>query len=99
MTLSLYDVTIPVFTRALHTMSGLLDTGRTWADESGLEHDELLQAQLYPDMKPLIHHVRLACDTARLTAVGYAVPGPVVAIGVLLSLVALANRTKQHFPG
>jgi len=69
MTLSLYDVTIPVFTRALHTMSGLLDTGRTWADESGLEHDELLQARLYPDMKPLIHHVRLACDTARLTAV------------------------------
>lgn len=34
---------------------------------------------------------RLAKYAARLTAVGYAVPGPVVAIGVVLALVALDN--------
>lgn len=40
--------------------------------------------------------------TARLTAVGYAVPGPVVAIGVLLSLVALDDaleRLGMNLPG
>lgn len=45
---------------------------------------------------------RSTAITARLTAVGYAVPGPVVAIGVLLSLVALDDaleRLSMNLPG
>ena len=38
MTLSLYDVSIPVFSRALQNMSAFLEKARTWADETGLEH-------------------------------------------------------------
>ncbi|MEZ5279208.1 MAG: iron ABC transporter permease [Acidimicrobiales bacterium] len=38
---------------------------------------------------------RSTAMAARLTAVGYAVPGPVVAIGVLLALVALDDSLEQ----
>ncbi|MDH5519532.1 MAG: iron ABC transporter permease, partial [Acidimicrobiia bacterium] len=40
-------------------------------------------------------HRRSTGLAARLTAVGYAVPGPVVAIGVLLALVALDNVLER----
>ncbi|MCI5075169.1 DUF1993 domain-containing protein [Oricola sp.] len=69
MPLTLYDVSIPVFTRELQNMSGFLEKGRAFADETGLSHDELLNARLYPDMEPLVFQVRRACDAARLTAV------------------------------
>jgi len=76
MTLSLYDVSIPVFSRALQNMSAFLEKARTWADESGLEHEELLNAGLYPDMAPLIGQVQRACDAARLPAVRVAAIEP-----------------------
>lgn len=69
MTLSLYDVSVPVFARSLRVMSGFLEKGRAWADSHGLEHDELLFARLYPDMQPLTYQVQRASDAARLTAV------------------------------
>lgn len=76
MTLSLYDVSIPVFSRALQNMSAFLEKARTWADETGLQHEELLNARLFPDMEPLIGLVQHACDTARLTAVRVAAAEP-----------------------
>jgi len=76
MPLSLYDVSIPVFSRALQNMSAFLEKARTWADETGLEHDEILNASLYPDMPSLIGQVQHACDAARLTAVRVAAIEP-----------------------
>ena len=76
MTLSLYDVSIPVFSGALQNVSAFLEKARTWADASGLEHDEILNASLYPDTPSLIGQVQSACDAARLTAVRVAATEP-----------------------
>ena len=50
--------------------------GADLADETGLEHDEILNASLYPDMAALIGQVQRACDAARLTAVRVAAIEP-----------------------
>ncbi|MFZ2099065.1 MAG: DUF1993 domain-containing protein [Oricola sp.] len=76
MSLSLYDVSVPVFTRSLRNLSAILEKGRTWADENGLAHAELLGARLYADMKPLTYQVQRASDAARLTAVRIALVEP-----------------------
>lgn len=69
MTTSLYDLTIPVFTRALNNLSAILDKGRAFADAQGMDHAVLLEARLYADMAPLTAQVQRASDSAKGTAV------------------------------
>jgi hypothetical protein len=78
MSLSLYDVTIPAFVRALKNLSKNLERGKNYADEKGIDHRDLLDARLYPDMLPLIGQIQRASDTSRFVAVrvGQAAPSP-----------------------
>lgn len=71
---SLYDITVPVFTRALRNLDHLL----VKATESGLDTHDLLEARLAPDMLPLTRQVQIACDTAKLavTRIAQAEPRP-----------------------
>jgi len=69
MSISLYDASIPVFIRAFANLSAILEKGRAHADENGIDHAELLEARLYPDMAPLTAQIQRASDTARFTAV------------------------------
>ena len=69
MSLSLYDVSIPVFIRAFGNLSRNLAKARTFADESGMPHEELLNARLIEDMFPLTAQVQRASDTSRFVAV------------------------------
>jgi hypothetical protein len=69
MTTSLYDLTIPVFTRALNNLSAILEKGRAFADETGLDHAVLLEARLVADMAPLTAQIQRASDSAKGTAV------------------------------
>jgi hypothetical protein len=64
MATELYDLTVPVFTRALKALSGLLDRAVEHAGEAGA--DALLAARLAPDMHPLSKQVQIACDSAKL---------------------------------
>ena len=64
MATELYDLTVPVFTRALKALSGLLDTAVAHAGEAGAE--ALLANRLAPDMHPLSKQVQIACDGAKL---------------------------------
>lgn len=66
---SLYDITIPVFSRALKNLSANLDKGRAWAEQNGMPAEELLAARLYPDMLPLTGQIQRASDTSRFVAV------------------------------
>lgn len=66
---SLFDITIPVFARALGNMSKHLEKGRAFADENGIDHAEMIATRLAPDMKPLSAQVQFASDTARGVAV------------------------------
>ena len=64
MATELYDLTVPVFTRALSALSGLLDKAVAHAGEAGAE--ALLANRLAPDMHPLSKQVQIACDGAKL---------------------------------
>jgi hypothetical protein len=65
---SLYEASIPVFVRALHNLSTILDKGRAFADEKGMPHAELLEARLIADMAPLTAQIQRCSDTAKGTA-------------------------------
>lgn len=64
MATELYDLTVPVFTRALKALSGLLDKAVAHAGEAGA--DALLANRLIGDMHPLSKQVQIACDSAKL---------------------------------
>jgi uncharacterized protein len=65
MATELYDLTVPVITRALTTLASFLEKGRAWADEQGIAHSELLDGRLAPDMHPLPYQIQRVSDTAK----------------------------------
>ena len=69
MSLSLYEITIPVMIAGFDNMSKFLDRGRAYADEKGIAQAKLLNARLADDMMTLVEQVQRASDTARLAAV------------------------------
>lgn len=64
MATELYDLTVPVFPRALRALSGLLDKAVEHAGAAGA--DALLSKRLIGDMHPLSKQVQIACDSAKL---------------------------------
>ena len=64
MATELYDLTVPVFTRALKALSALLDKAVEHAGEAGA--DALLSNRLADDMHPLVKQVQIACDGPKL---------------------------------
>lgn len=69
MSLSLYDVTIPVFIRAFGNLSEILKKAEAFANEKGISHKELLETRLIEDMYPLIAQIQRASDSAKFVAV------------------------------
>jgi hypothetical protein len=65
MPLSMYDVTVPVLTRALGNLDALLVKGEEHATAQGLDLSELATARLAPDMFPLTGQVQSASDSAK----------------------------------
>ena len=69
MSLSLYEITVPVMIAGFGNMSKFLDRGRAYADEKGIAHAKLLNARLADGMMSLVEQVQRASDTARSSAV------------------------------
>lgn len=65
----LYNASIPAFVRGLQNLSAILEKGRMFADENGINHSEFLDARLIEDMAPLTSQVQRVSDTAKGTAV------------------------------
>ena len=65
MTLSLYDVSVPVFTRTLKALDAVLAKAEANAEARKIEPAVFLQARLAPDMFPLLKQVQLASDFAK----------------------------------
>ena len=62
---SLYDVSVPVFIRALRNMDKFLQKGADWFAEQGRPESELTGARLIDDMHPLTAQIQRASDTAK----------------------------------
>ncbi|MDB5454129.1 MAG: hypothetical protein JWO33_2707, partial [Caulobacteraceae bacterium] len=61
MSLSLYEVSIPVYLRMLGNLAAILEK----AEGHGGDLEALTQAQLAPDMRPLIAQIQMASDGAK----------------------------------
>jgi hypothetical protein len=65
MTISIYDLTIPVLTRGLTNLSAILEKASAHAAAKKFDPAVLVQARLFPDMFPLSRQVQITCDTAK----------------------------------
>jgi uncharacterized protein len=65
MTVSLYDISIPVFTRGLTNLSAILDKAIAHAAAKKIDPVVFAQARLFPDMLPLTVQVQIACDIVK----------------------------------
>src|SRR6185312_6456396 len=65
MSISMYDLSVSVFSRMLANLSGCLDKGAAYAAEKKFDGSVLVNARLAPDMFPLARQVQIACDFAK----------------------------------
>lgn len=64
MSLSIYEVTVPVYLQLLAGLSAILDKAAAYAEAKKIEPAVLLTARLYPDMWSLAHQVNAVCNHA-----------------------------------
>lgn len=64
MTISMYQVSVPVFTRNLGALLGVLTKAEAFAESRKLDQAVLLGTRLYPDMFPLAVQVGQVCTHA-----------------------------------
>jgi uncharacterized protein len=65
MTYSLYTATVPMFTRMLTNLSGVLTKADAFATERKIDPNVLVFARLAPDMNPLTFQVQSATDHSK----------------------------------
>ncbi len=65
MSMSMYDLSIPVLSRALVNLRQLLAKGAAHADARKLDATALTAFRLFPDMFPLTRQVMIATDMAK----------------------------------
>ncbi len=65
MSLSMYEVSVPVLKRGLSSLSGLLDKADAHVRERAIEASALLDACLADDMFPFVRQVQIASDAAK----------------------------------
>lgn len=66
MALSMYDLSVPVFTRGLEQLTHLLDKSLAHAKAHGIDPATLVEARLAPDMLTLAGQVQRASDASKL---------------------------------
>src|SRR6185312_4814711 len=65
MNLSIYDVTVPPYVRALSALAAVLEKARVHAENEKVDPGVLLAMRLYPDMLPLGKQIQIAADNAK----------------------------------
>lgn len=85
MATELHALTAPVFIRALTNLDKILDKGRAFAAEKGIDENELLEARLIDDMGNLISQIQRASDSAK---------GVMVRVGGVENVVMEDNETS-----
>jgi hypothetical protein len=65
MTISMYQISAPVFTKMLGALSNVLDKGAAFAVAKKVDPAVLMASRLAPDMFPLTRQVQIAADFAK----------------------------------
>ena len=66
MALSMYDLSVPVFTRGLGQLTHILDKSLAHAKANGIDPATLVDARLAPDMLTLAGQIQRASDACKL---------------------------------
>jgi uncharacterized protein len=61
----IYSFTIPVFTKTLTALDGLLVKAQAFVAEGNITEEALLNDRIAPDMFPFVKQVQIACDNAK----------------------------------
>jgi hypothetical protein len=64
MAFSIYQASVPVYTRQLTALAAILDKAIAYSSARKIDTSALVQTRLFPDMLPLGHQVRFACTHA-----------------------------------
>ncbi len=67
MNISMYQASVPAFTRGLSSLKTILTKGAAHASARKINESAFLNARLFPDMFPLVTQVHIATDHARGT--------------------------------
>ncbi len=65
MALSMYQTSIPQFTKMLTNLASILQKGEAFAKVKSIEESVLVNARLAPDMFPLTKQIQSACDQVK----------------------------------
>ena len=65
MTLSMYQASVPVFTRMLTNFAAILTKAAAHAEMKKIDQSVFTTARLSPDMLPLTSQIQIACDSAK----------------------------------
>ncbi|MGE5445731.1 MAG: DUF1993 domain-containing protein [Ignavibacteriales bacterium] len=65
MAISMYDITVPLFIKALSNMSAILDKAALYAEEKKFDISYLLHFRLFPDQFPFVRQIQIASDNAK----------------------------------
>jgi uncharacterized protein len=65
MSVSLYNVSVPIFTLTLTNLSAILDKAMSHGEAKKIDPKVMPQARLIADMLPLSAQIQIACDTAK----------------------------------
>ena len=65
MSLSIYDVSVPLLARGLNILSTYLDKAEAHTKEKNIEPAVIIAARLFPDMLPLSGQIQRASDTSK----------------------------------
>ena len=65
MSISMYDVSIPIFVLSLNNLAAILDKAATHAEAKKVDPKALPATRLIVDMLPLSAQIQIACDTAK----------------------------------
>ncbi|MGH8398385.1 MAG: DUF1993 domain-containing protein [Gammaproteobacteria bacterium] len=65
MSLSMYQVSVPVFIRMLNNLSAILKKGEVHANAKKIDPAVFTGARLAPDMFPLVRQIQIATDTVK----------------------------------
>jgi hypothetical protein len=76
MSLSIHDAAVPVFVRAMQSLSGVIEKGRLHAETEKWDPSVLLATRLYPDMFPLNRQIQVVSDQCKGGAARLAVIEP-----------------------
>ncbi len=65
MSLSIFDVSIPVYAGMLRNVAAMLEKAEAHAKASGVDPATYLEARLAPDMAPLMRQIQMLSDAAK----------------------------------